>query len=77
MYELQFKAKKCYKCNNISSWFRCKERIVKQSKQQTKVLAHILILVNARATHPLCPLDFYNPTDVDFIKIDAEGYEPL
>jgi FkbM family methyltransferase len=26
---------------------------------------------------PVMPLDFYNLTDVDFIKIDAEGYEPF
>ena len=26
---------------------------------------------------PVMPLDFYNLQDVDFIKIDAEGYEPL
>ncbi len=26
---------------------------------------------------PVMPLDFYNIQDVDFIKIDAEGYEPF
>lgn len=32
---------------------------------------------NSSGTHQVMPLDAYKLRDVDFIKIDAEGYEPL